>query len=138
MIAFLAAFLRLFFRALGSKRNVLVVLNGAADIKHQLTLVKPETILSWQRTLLKRFWTFEHRPAPRCRKPVDTEVKDLILSMKNDTLLWAVDAPNMNSIMERLFRTVRKQVGCLPERCPGWVASSLLQTSGLMDGISPP
>jgi hypothetical protein len=75
MIAFLATFLRLFFLALGSKRNVLsknallkkeneillrrlgkkrvqfdvydklflVDLNGAADIKHQLTLVKPET-----------------------------------------------------------------------------------------------
>lgn len=36
----------------------LVVLNRAADIKHQLTLVKPETILSWQRTRLKRFWTY--------------------------------------------------------------------------------
>jgi hypothetical protein len=41
----------------------LVVLHGAADIKHRLTLVKPETLLAWQRTLLKRFWTFEHRPA---------------------------------------------------------------------------
>ncbi len=37
----------------------LVVLNRAADIKRQLTLVKPETILSWQRNLIKRFWTFE-------------------------------------------------------------------------------
>jgi hypothetical protein len=64
--------------------------NGVADIKHQLTLVKPETILSWQRTLLKRFWTFEHRPAQRGRKPVDAEVKNLILSMKNDNLLWGV------------------------------------------------
>jgi hypothetical protein len=28
----------------------LVVLNRAADIKHRLTLVKPETVLYWQRT----------------------------------------------------------------------------------------
>jgi hypothetical protein len=41
----------------------LVVLNGAADIKGRLTLVKPETVLSWQRTLIRRFWTFEHPPA---------------------------------------------------------------------------
>jgi hypothetical protein len=105
MIAFLAAFLRLFFLAVGSKRNVLsknamlkkeneillrrlgkrrvrfgfcdkvflVVLNGAADIKYQLTLVKPETILSWQRTMIKQFWTFEHWPAQRGRKLVDAE-----------------------------------------------------------------
>ncbi len=67
-----------------------VVLNKAADIKYRLTLVKPETLLSWQRTLITRFWTFEHAPAKRGRKPVDTEVKDLILSMKNENLLWGV------------------------------------------------
>jgi len=68
----------------------LVVLNRAADIKEQLTLVKPETVLSWQRTLIKRFWTFEHSPAKRGRKPVATDIKNLILSMKNDNLLWGV------------------------------------------------
>jgi len=66
---------------------LLVVLNRAVDIKRQLTLVKPETLLYWQRTVIKRFWTFEHAPAKRGRKPVDTEVKNLILSMKNDNVL---------------------------------------------------
>ena len=42
-------------------RFLLVVLNRAADIKHHLTLVKPGTVLAWQRTLIRRFWTFEHR-----------------------------------------------------------------------------
>jgi len=68
----------------------LVVLNRAADIKGRVTLVKPETVLSWQRTLMKRFWTFEHPPAKRGRKPVDTDIKNIILSMKNDNLLWGV------------------------------------------------
>ncbi len=68
----------------------LVVLHRAADIKYRLTLVKPETILSWQRSLVNRFWTFEHRSVKRGRKPVDTEVKNLILCMKNDNLLWGV------------------------------------------------
>jgi len=67
-----------------------VVLNRAADIKHRLTLVKPETVLSWQRTLIKRFWTFEHSPAKRGRKGVDVDIKKVILSMKNDNLLWGV------------------------------------------------
>ncbi len=65
-------------------------LNRAADIKRQLRLIEPETLLQWQRILTKRFWTFEHRPAKRGRKPVDTDVKDLILSMKIDNLLWGV------------------------------------------------
>ena len=67
-----------------------VVLIRADDIKHRLRLVKSETLQHWQRILIKRLWTFEHRPAQRGRKPVDTEVKDLILSMKNDNLLWGV------------------------------------------------
>jgi hypothetical protein len=66
----------------------LVVLNRVADIKRQLTLVKPETVLSWQRNLIKWFWTFEHSPAKRARKPVDADVKDLILSMKNENLIF--------------------------------------------------
>ncbi len=66
----------------------LVVLNGAADIKHRLTLIKPETVLSWQRTLIKQFWTFKHSPTKRGRKSVDANIKNLILCMKNDNLLW--------------------------------------------------
>jgi hypothetical protein len=71
-------------------RFFFVVLNRAADVKDRLTLVKPETVLGWQRTIIRQFWTFEHRPARRGRKPVDTEIKNLILSMKNDNLLWGV------------------------------------------------
>jgi putative transposase len=69
-------------------RFFLVVLNRAADIKHHLTLVRPETVLAWQRRFIRLLWTFEHRPAKRGRKPVDAEIKNLILSMKNDNLLW--------------------------------------------------
>jgi hypothetical protein len=68
----------------------IVVLNRVDDIKQWLTLVKPETLLYWQRTLLKRFWTFEHTPTKRGRKGVDTYVRNLILSMKNDNLLWGM------------------------------------------------
>jgi hypothetical protein len=71
-------------------RFFFVVLNRAADIKGRLTVVKPETVLAWQRTIIRRLWTSEHRPAKRGRKPVDLEIKNLILSMKNDNLLWGV------------------------------------------------
>ena len=77
MIAFLASFLRLSFLALGSRRNVL----------SKKALLKKENDI-----LLRRVgnWTFEHRPAKGGRKPVDTDVKNLILCMKNDNLLWGV------------------------------------------------
>jgi hypothetical protein len=77
-------------------RSFFVVLSRAADIKHRLRLVKPETLLCWQRTLRKRFWTFEHRPAKRRRKPVGTDVKNLVLSTKNDNLLWGVKRSRAN------------------------------------------
>jgi hypothetical protein len=64
----------------------LIVLNRAADIKDRLMLVKPETVLSWQRTLIERSWTFERSPAKRGRKPVDADIKDMILSVKDDNL----------------------------------------------------
>jgi hypothetical protein len=38
----------------------------------------------------RRKTTFEHAPAKRGRKPVDIDVKNLILSMKNDSLLRGV------------------------------------------------
>jgi hypothetical protein len=63
----------------------LFVLNGSADIKVRLTQVKTETLLYWQRTLLKLFWTFDHRSTQRGRKPLDTEVRHLILSMEDDS-----------------------------------------------------
>ena len=43
-------------------RLFFVVLNRGADIKDRLTLVKPETVLGWQRTLIRRFWTLAHTP----------------------------------------------------------------------------
>ena len=50
-------------------RFSLVVLNRASDIKHHLTLVKPETVLACQRTLIRQLGTFGHRPAKKGRRP---------------------------------------------------------------------
>jgi len=65
-----------------------VVLNKTAEIKNRLMLVKPETLLRWQRNLIKRFWTFKQTSAKRGRKPLAADIKNLILSMKNENLLW--------------------------------------------------
>ena len=51
-----------------------------------LQIFKPETVLSWQRKLIAGRWTFKKgKPG---RKPVATEIKSLILEIKNDNYLW--------------------------------------------------
>jgi len=62
-------------------------LNSISHIKEKLTIVKPKTVLSWQRALIKSFWTF--KPKMRSGRPsLSQEVRQLILSMKNDNLYW--------------------------------------------------
>ncbi|RPJ03361.1 MAG: hypothetical protein EHM28_15455, partial [Spirochaetaceae bacterium] len=51
------------------------------------TIIRPETILSWYRSLLKSFWTFPSKRKPG-RPPTPTWIKNLILRIKNENLLW--------------------------------------------------
>ncbi|MCK5197443.1 MAG: hypothetical protein KAR21_03785, partial [Spirochaetales bacterium] len=51
-----------------------------------LTLVKPSTLLGWQRRFVKNFWTFKNKSPGR--KPVSKEIKELILQMKQENHLW--------------------------------------------------
>ena len=53
---------------------------------NHLTLVKPSTLLDWQRRFINNYWTYKHsKPG---RKPVSTAVKKLFLQMKKDNSLW--------------------------------------------------
>ncbi len=74
-------------RFLHSDRIVFSILNRVGHLKHRLTLVKPETVLRWQRQLIKHFWTFK-RTKRVGRPPVTNEIKQLVLAMKNDNLFW--------------------------------------------------
>jgi putative transposase len=51
-----------------------------------LQIFKPETVLTWQRKLIAKRWTYLYR-TPR-RRPVSAEIKNLILNMKNENSLW--------------------------------------------------
>ncbi len=44
-----------------SDRIIFSVLNRISHIKGFVSIVKPETVLKWQRQLVKRFWTFKIR-----------------------------------------------------------------------------
>ena len=70
-----------------SDRVIFSLLNKVGHIKETTSIVKPETVLRWQRQLIKHFWTFKHENRIG-RPPVEKEIKQLILSMKNENLYW--------------------------------------------------
>ena len=70
-----------------SDKVILSILNKTDHIKDKLSIIQPESVLRWQRLLIKKFWTFKH-PKRGGRPPVDNDVKKLILDMKNDNLYW--------------------------------------------------
>ena len=68
-------------------RVIFSILNKISNIKEIISIVKPETVLFWQKQLIKHFWTY--RTTNRGgRPPVEEDIKQLILSMKNDNLYW--------------------------------------------------
>ena len=51
-----------------------------------LSLVRPETLLKWQRQFIKKKWTFNNKK--KGRPYIKKEIKDLILEMKQDNRFW--------------------------------------------------
>ena len=69
-------------------RIILALLNKSMNIKNTISIVKPETLLKWQRQLIKSFWTFKSKKKKKGRPPVPNETKTLILKIKNQNLYW--------------------------------------------------
>ncbi len=70
-----------------SDRLIFSILNKIGNIKEILSIVKPETILLWQKQIIKRFWTYKSKNRAG-RPPIEEEIKEIILNMKNDNLNW--------------------------------------------------
>ena len=70
-----------------SDRLIFSILNRIGNIKDILTIVKPETVLLWQKLMIKRFWTYKSKNRTG-RPPVKQKIKQIILNMKNDNLNW--------------------------------------------------
>ncbi len=89
---------------------------SARAINH-LTIVKPETLLNWQRRFIKNFWSYKHKSPGR--RPVSRDIKNLILEMKLDNYLWgckkiANELKKINidihyTTVNRIISTFRKQ-----------------------------
>jgi len=45
-------------------RVILAILNSISHIQEKLTIVKSETVLRWQKELIKSFWTFKPKKRP--------------------------------------------------------------------------
>ncbi len=44
-----------------SDRIILSILHRVGHIRDHLSIVKPETVLGWQRQLIKQLWTFKRK-----------------------------------------------------------------------------
>lgn len=83
----------------------------------QLTLVKPSTLLDWQRRFIRNYWTYKHKSPGR--RPVSKEIKTPILGMKLENQLWGCHriADELKKLgidlnpttVSRIIQTFRKQ-----------------------------
>ena len=91
------------------------------DISH-LSVVKPDTVLEWQRRFIKERWSFKHKK--RGRKPVSASIRSLVLEMKTDNMLWGsrrisdelkkLDIEIHHTTVSKIIQTFRKQGKILP------------------------
>lgn len=58
----------------------------SARAMNHLTVVKPETVLSWQSKFIKNLWSYKHKTPGR--KPVFRVIKNLILEKTQENYLW--------------------------------------------------
>ena len=73
-----------------SDKVIFSILSIVSNIKDNISIVQPETILKWQRDLIKKFWTFRSNKKKVGRPQINQEIKELILKVKNENLYWGV------------------------------------------------
>ena len=60
-------------------RLFFTLLQNISSIKDHISIVKPDTVLKWQRLIIRNNWTFNNNNKKRGRKPVAKDIQDLIL-----------------------------------------------------------
>ena len=87
-----------------------------------LSVVKPDTVLEWQRRIIKERWSFNNKK--QGRKPVQASILSLILEMKTENPLWGsrrisdelkkLDIKIHHTTVNKIIQTFRKQQKVLP------------------------
>jgi putative transposase len=67
-----------------AERVFIALLNFFSSVKEKIRIVKPETLLGWQKQIIRRRWTYASRKSKLGRPPISKETRDLILKMKNE------------------------------------------------------
>ena len=82
-----------------------------------IVLVRPETVVGWHRTWLRRRWTRRATPRANGRPPVTREIRALVREMATANPLWG--APRIHGELRTLGVDVSERtVSRLLKRCP--------------------
>ncbi|MBF9018821.1 MULTISPECIES: integrase core domain-containing protein [unclassified Oceanispirochaeta] len=90
-----------------------------------LSIVRPETLLKWQRQFIRKRWTFYNRK--KGRPYIKKDIKNLILEMKQDNRFWGcrkisdelnkVDIDVHFTTVNKILQTFRKNGQLKPVGC---------------------
>ena len=70
-----------------NERFIISVLSTLSDhVGKYICFIKPETLLKWQRYFIRKHWTY--RNTKTGRPTITIKIKQLILKMKNENILW--------------------------------------------------
>src|SRR5438270_5794854 len=83
--------------------------------KSVLAIVRPETVISWQRKRFKRYWWRLSQAKGPGRPPMSTEIRKLVRTMAAANVLWG--APRIHGELLKLgFEISERTVSRLIER----------------------
>jgi transposase InsO family protein len=125
------------------RRRDRVVLAAASDLlprgRWSVFVVSPQTLLRWQRELVRRKWTYRHRRAGR--PPLDLEQRELILRLARENPRWG--CVRIQGELRKLgigvgattIRTLLRQHGLGPaprRHGPSWAEFLRAQAQGIV------
>jgi putative transposase len=103
-------------------------------------IVTPATLVRWHRDLVRRKWTYRHRP-PQGRPPIDSETRVLILRMARENPRWGCvrikgELQGLGiAVSATTIRTVLRRAGLGPaprRRGPTWRQFLSAQAKGIV------
>ena len=67
---------------------LLIFSNLIKNSRKMFKIIQPETLLKWQKKLIKKFWTFKTDKRKPGRPSTPKHIRELVLQMKNENIFW--------------------------------------------------